>query len=99
MAALAYVFPPVSGLIAYLRGSSARVRFHGLQAVLLGLAWPASLYVFSWISPGATQIAFVVMTCLWIVALAGAALGRDPTLPGLRGVLTAAASNSPREVA
>ena len=99
MAALAYIFPPLSGLIAYLRGRSERVRFHGLQAVLLGLLWPGALYICSWISPGATQIAFAVMALLWLVALVGTAVGRNPGFPGLRGVLRAAAETPPREVA
>jgi uncharacterized membrane protein len=96
VAALAYIFPPISGLIAYLRGRTERVRFHGLQAVLLGLLWPAALYVCSWFTPGATQVAFAVMGVLWLIALVGTALGRNPGLPGLRGVLATAAAESPR---
>jgi uncharacterized membrane protein len=99
MAALAYIFPPLSGLIAYLRSSSERVRFHGLQAVLLGLVWPAALYVCSWISATATQIAFAVMAVLWLIALVGTAVGRNPGLPGLRRVLASAASESPKAAA
>jgi uncharacterized membrane protein len=95
VAALAYVFPPISGLIAYLRGRTPRMRFHGLQAVLLGLVWPASLYLCSMISPGATQIAFVVMAALWLIAIVGALLGRDPGIPGIRGLLANAAATSP----
>ena len=97
MAALAYIFPPLSGLIAYLRGRTDRVRFHGLQSVLLGFLWPASLYLCSLITPGATQIAFVVMAALWLVAIVGTAFGKDPALPKLKGVLVSAASESPRE--
>ena len=99
MAALAYLFPPISGLVAYLRGSTPRLRFHGLQSVLLGLVWPVSLFGFSLVSPGATQVAFAVMTLLWLVALVGAALGRDPGLPGVRGLLAGAAARSPRDLA
>jgi hypothetical protein len=71
------------------------MRFHGLQAVLLGLVWPTSLYVCSMISPGATQIAFVVMAALWLIAMVGALLGRDPGIPGIRGLLANAAATSP----
>jgi uncharacterized membrane protein len=95
MATLAYIFPPISGLIAYLRGRTARVRFHGLQSVLLGLVWPVSLYLCSMISPGVTQIDFAVMGALWLIAIVGTLLGRDPGLPGLRGVLIDAAGSSP----
>jgi uncharacterized membrane protein len=99
MTALAYIFPPISGLIAYLRGTSGRTRFHGLQAVLLGLLWPLSLLAGSLISPGVTQAAFAVMAVLWLVALFGTAIGRNPSLPGIRGVIANAAASSPREVA
>jgi uncharacterized membrane protein len=94
MAALAYILPPISGLVAYLRGRTPRTRFHGLQAVVVGLVWPLSLYVGALISPTATQIAFAIMFVVWLVAIVGTLLGRNPGLPGLRGVLTSAAESS-----
>ena len=96
MVALAYLFPPITGLIAYLRGETPRARFHGLQSVLLGVLWPAALYVCSWISPAATRIAFAVAAALWLVALVGTAVGRNPGVPGLRSRLAALADESPR---
>ncbi len=62
---------------------------------MLGLLWPASLYVCSMISPAATQIAFAVMAALWLIAVVGALFGRDPGIPGLRDVLAHAADASP----
>ncbi len=95
MAALAYFVPPVSGLIAFLTGRSESVRLHGLQAVLLGAAWPASLFVSSWISPRATQGVFVVYAVVWLTLIAGTALGKNPTLPGLGDLLRQAAARPP----
>ena len=96
MIALAYLLPPITGLVAYLKGATPRARFHGLQSVLLGVLWPAALYVCSWVSPSATRIAFVVAAALWLVALLGTALGRNPGVPGLRSRLATLAEESPR---
>ena len=95
MASLAYALPPLSGLIAFLRGSRSRTRFHGLQAVLLGSLWPALLYVCSFITPGATQIAFVVGLAVWLVLLLATAFGRDPRLPLIGAVLAGWADRPP----
>ena len=96
MPALAYVLLPVSGLIAYLLGPDARVRFHGLQAIALGLAWPLGLYAASAVSATATQIVFVVGAAAWLVLLVGAAVGRDPRLPLAGRRLERAAEADPR---
>ena len=96
MAVLAYLLPPLSGLLVYLKGSSVRHRFHGLQSVLLGLLWPVALYAASWIPPGATQFVFVAGALIWVVLVAAAAAGRDPALPGGRRLLTRLAHDSPR---
>lgn len=95
MAALAYLLPPVTGVIAYFRGRDPRVRFHGLQALLFGALWPLALYAGSAVGPGATFGAFVAGLGLWVILLAGTAIGRDPSLPGLRGVLRGAAARPP----
>jgi uncharacterized membrane protein len=96
MAALAYLLPPVSGLIGYFTSSDARTRRHGLQSVLFGFLWPAALYAGSAVTPGATQIAFFVGAALWVVLLAATALGRDPHLPGTGRVFERWAAESPR---
>jgi uncharacterized membrane protein len=92
MAALAYVLLPLSGLVAYAVGSSSRMRLHGLQAIALGAAWPAALFVGSWISPWVTRVVFVVGALTWIALMVLTAAGRDPGLPGLSGLLQRAAA-------
>lgn len=87
MPALAYLFPPLSGLVAYFKATTQRARFHGLQAALFGLLWPSALYGASAVSPGATQIAFFVGAGLWILLLVMTALGKDPCLPGTGSLL------------
>jgi uncharacterized membrane protein len=77
MPALAYVLLPVSGMLAYFNGTSARMRFHGLQAIVLGALWPAALYGGSAISPTATRAVAVVGAALWLLLMVTAALGRD----------------------
>jgi uncharacterized membrane protein len=96
MAALAYVLLPVSGITAYLLSSSARVRLHGLQAITLGVLWPAALYAGSALSPVATRIAFVVGAAAWLVLLVSAALGRDLHIPLAGRWLARAAAEPPR---
>ncbi|MDQ3940794.1 MAG: hypothetical protein M3238_05525 [Actinomycetota bacterium] len=87
MATLAYLVPPVTGAIAYLGGATARVRFHGLQAVTLGLVWPVALYAGSWVSARVTQAVAIAGALLWLALLVATLVGRDPRLPGLRRVL------------
>ncbi len=91
MAALAYVLLPVSGLVAFLRGRSARVRLHGLQAVLLGALWPACLYLGSAITPGVTQAVFAVGALVWVAVIGAAAFGVDLWLPGVGGPIARSA--------
>ena len=95
MAALAYVLLPLSGLIAYAVGTSPRMRLHGLQAIALGAAWPAALFVASWISQWATRVVFAVGALTWIALIVLTAAGRDPGLPGLKGLLQRAAALPP----
>ncbi|MGH2694652.1 MAG: hypothetical protein ACRDJJ_07505 [Actinomycetota bacterium] len=83
MAALSYVLPPLSGLVAYLRGRNARVRAHGLQAVIFGALWPAALYTGSALSAATTRGVFAVGVVTWAGLVIATALGRDPLLPGL----------------
>ncbi|MDQ4143567.1 MAG: hypothetical protein M3198_07465 [Actinomycetota bacterium] len=96
MAALAYLFPPLSGLVAYFKSRSSRGRFHGLQSALFGLLWPASLYACSEITPGATQIAFFTGAAIWVLLLVITAVGRDPVVPGTRPLLERLAADAPR---
>ena len=81
MAALAYLLLPVSGLLAYSLGSTPRLRFHGAQAVFLGLVWPLALYACSFVSPFLTQLAFVAGVAAWLWLSVATATGRDPRLP------------------
>jgi hypothetical protein len=96
VAALAYLVPPLSGLVVYFTARGARMRFHGLQSVLLGLLWPAALLGGSVITPGASQVAGVGGALAWLWFLVGAALGRDPRWPLAGSWLEAAASQPPR---
>lgn len=91
MAALAYALLPVTGLIAFVAAAQPRVRFHGLQAIALGLVWPLFLYAAGAVSPLASQIVFGAGVVLWLGLLVATLLGRDPKLPGLARVLAATA--------
>ena len=96
MAALAYVLLPLSGLIAFLVGSSARVRFHGLQAIALGSVWALAAYAASAIAPVVTAAVFAVGALTWAALMIGALMGRDLRLPGARfleGIAAGAAGN------
>lgn len=99
MAALAYVLLPVSGLVAYLKGASQRLRFHGLQAIFIGLIWPLALYACTYLSPGATQACFAVGGVVWLGFLAAAAFGADPRIPLVGAALQRAALADPRAAA
>lgn len=96
MAALAYLFPPISGLIAYFMGRDERVRYHGMQAVIFGLVWPMAIYGCSRISPGATQVAFFAGAAMWLLLFALTAFGLNPRLPGTGPILTRLTTESPR---
>lgn len=87
MAALAYLLLPLTGLIAYLKGPTVRVRFHGLQAVAIGLVWPVALYAASALSARATQAIYLLGAVVWIGFLVGTLIGRDPRVPGLSRAL------------
>ena len=91
MAALAYVLLPISGLVAFLTGSTPRVRFHGLQAIVFGALWPVLLYAATWTSPVVTQLIGGAGLLLWVVLIIATALGRDLQLPLLGARLRTAA--------
>lgn len=82
MAALAYLFPPLSGLIAFGLGRAARVRRHGLQSVVFGALWPALVYVASLAGAAGSRAAFALGALLWLALLISTGLGRDPWWPG-----------------
>jgi hypothetical protein len=98
MAALAYVFPPLSGLAAYVWGSRDRTRWHGLQAVLLGALWPAALVACSLWTPGATQVAFFAGLGIFVLLFATTLFGGDLLVPGLGRRLRAWAAERPTTV-
>ncbi|MCA1702231.1 MAG: hypothetical protein LC808_02750 [Actinobacteria bacterium] len=81
MAALAYVLLPISGMLAYFSWASSRVRFHGAQAVAVGLAWSVLLYAGSFLSAVLTQVVFVIGILVWLGLIITTALGRDVYLP------------------
>lgn len=83
MAALVYLFLPVSGLVAFLTGGSARLRFHGLQAVVFGTVWAAALYLGSALAAGVTVVVWILGAVAWVALMTGAGVGRDPSLPFL----------------
>ena len=95
MAALAYLVLPISGLLAVALGSQTRTRFHGMQAIVVGLLWALGLYGASALSPDATKVVFVVGALTWLLLMGATAVGRDPKLPGLGSVLQRAASDDP----
>ena len=82
MAALAYVLLPLSGVIAFLVGGSRRVRFHGLQAIVVGTVWPLAAYAASTVASVATAVVFAAGGVLWMVLIVTALAGRDLRLPG-----------------
>ena len=83
MAALAYLVLPVTGLLAYFSGHTPRVRWHGLQAIVLGALWPALLYLAAAVEESLVLPVTIGGAAVWLLFLAGAALGRDPSLPWL----------------
>ncbi|MGH2698140.1 MAG: hypothetical protein ACRDJL_02930 [Actinomycetota bacterium] len=84
MAALAYLFPPLTGLLAYSLGRHERVRWHGLQSVVFGFLWPVAIYAGSLAGPLGTRTAFALGALIWVGFFVITALGRDPCLPGGR---------------
>ena len=87
MAPLAYVLLPVTGLVAYLTGTDARTRFHGLQAIAIGVVWPLLLYAAALGPAIAVQIVFVAGLLVWLGFLIATIVRRDPRLPGVAGIL------------
>jgi uncharacterized membrane protein len=96
VAALAYLLPPLSGMVAYFMGSEVRVRWHGLQSVVLGVVWPGALYAGSLVSVGATQAAAAAGSLVWLAFLAGTVSGHDPGWPGAGRWLRRMAEGLPR---
>jgi uncharacterized membrane protein len=83
MAALAYLLLPLTGMLAYFSGRSPRTRWHGLQAIVIGAVWPAFLYIASASNDSLVLPVAVVGSAIWLLFLAGAAIGRDPSIPWL----------------
>jgi len=93
MAPLAYLFPPLTGLLTYALGRDERARWHGLQSVVFGFAWPALIYVASLAGAAGTRVAFALGALVWIGFLLLTVIGRDPRLPGGRRLRSFAASS------
>lgn len=84
MAALAYLLPPVTGLVALIYGRSVRARLHGARSVALGVVFPAGLYLASLLSPPlAVSIVAVAGVAVWVTWAGFAAAGREPRMPEL----------------
>ena len=81
MAGLAYLFLPISGALAYFNGKRPRTRFHGIQAVILGILWPAALLGASAIGPDATFLVAVGGAVVWVTFMLVASIGRDLRFP------------------
>ena len=97
MAALAYALLPVTGLVAYLTGRDPRSRAHGLQAIVIGLLWPLSLYVAALGPSVAVQIVFGLWAVVWLGFLVATALGRDPRLPVVGSFLFVVAAEGTKD--
>ena len=97
MAALAYLLLPVTGLFAFFGSASARVRFHGLQAVLIGLLWPAAIYVGSALSETAAQAAWAGGAVVWLGLMLTTAAGHDLRIPVVGTYLRRAAIQGPKQ--
>ena len=93
VAALAYVALPLTGTCVLLLARSGRARFHGAQAIIVGLVWGAALYGASQMSPAVTRAVWGIGGLVWLALLIGTALGKDPVVPGLRGLLEVAATD------
>jgi uncharacterized membrane protein len=96
VAAIAYLFPPLTGLAVYFVGTSERERFHGLQAIALGLLAAVSLYAASAISSASAPYVFAFWVIVWFVSLFGALIGKDVRVPLLGKLLERAATGDPR---
>jgi uncharacterized membrane protein len=83
MAGLAYLLLPVTGLVAYFSGTTPRVRWHGLQAIVLGALWPALLYLAGTASDSLVLPVAAGGAAVWLLFLLAALVGRDPSLPWL----------------
>jgi len=87
VAALAYLGLPLTGLIAFFFSHRSRVRFHGLQAIVIGLTWGLLLQGAAMISSAITIAVAIAGFLVWAFFLVATAAGRDPRLP-LLGDLT-----------
>ncbi len=96
MTGFAYLFPPLTGLIAFFAGAKERTRWHGLQSVVLGSIWPAGLYAGAFVSPVATQLAGVLGAAAWLTLGFATAIGRDPSIPLVGPILRSWAQADPK---
>jgi uncharacterized membrane protein len=96
---VAYLLPPVTGLVAYFRGRNDRVRFHGLQSVAFGVAWPTALYGADLVGRSAVLFVAAAGAAAWLYLMIGAASGRDPRLPGGTALRRAVADAGPTDAA
>lgn len=83
MAALAYLVLPLTGMLAYFSGGSPRVRWHGLQAIVIGALWPALLYLAAATNESLVLPIALAGAAVWLLFLLGAAIGKDPSIPWL----------------
>ncbi len=95
MAWMAYLLLPITGLVAYLKGATARVRFHGLQAIVYGFVWPASSILVAYLSGAGARVVFSLGGVVWLGLMVATSIGRDPKLPVVAGFLDRVAQESP----
>ena len=96
MATLAYLFPPLTGLAVYFVADTARERFHGLQAIALGLLAALTLYGASAISSSITPFVFGLWVLMWVALIVTSLIGMDVRIPGLGRLLQRASIDDPR---
>jgi uncharacterized membrane protein len=96
VATLAYLFPPLTGLAVYFVATSSRERFHGLQAITLGLLAAISLYAASAVSATITPFVFAFWVVVWLALIVTSLLGKDVRIPLLGRLLQRAALDDPR---
>ena len=94
MAALAYLLPPLTGLLTYALGRDERARWHGLQSVVFGFAWPVLIYAASLAGATGTRVTFAAGALTWIGFFGLTVIGRNPRLPGGRRLRSLVATPS-----
>lgn len=81
MAALAYLLPPLSGMLTYFSWAGPRTKFHGAQAICFGLIWAVASFAASALSSALTQVVAAAGVLVWLLLIVTTAIGKDVRLP------------------